>query len=196
MFKKIKTKYLNKLVKQHQENLSFLSEKSVKLILQRDYGIKAKQNKSDINTYYNYFIKNYIKILEYLKNDYKQKYVYDNYDKKEGKSFIKDELKAIKDNYKDLSKYNLRITRNNGLRIFPLQYVIEKWKVLNDTFIEYPKLLYNFECIIDNIEYKEINIKQEYNKLLESKHLIENFDIITKSIKNDRRTDQPLYTKQ
>jgi len=196
MFKKIKTKYLNKLVKQHQENLSFLSEKSVKLILQRDYGIKAKQNKSDINTYYNYFIKNYIKILEYLKNDYKQKYVYDDYDKKEGKSFIKDELKAIKDNYKDLSKYNLRITRNNGLRIFPLQYVIEKWKVLNDTFIEYPKLLYNFECIIDNIEYKEINIKQEYNKLLESKHLIENFDIITKSIKNDRRTDQPLYTKQ
>jgi len=180
MLNKIKSKINKKLAKEKEFVIDTLSKKSVKMILLGDYVNKRNKYKNEINDYFKYFLDNYIIVCKYLKKDFKRKKIYDG-----------DDLdQEIEDMERVQRNYSRGIFKNNKFfkKINPIvfQNDLDKWKILNDLFIYYPKILSQLKHhVFDTDTYKEISFSKEYEKLEEAKFLKEDFSAMIKQILKD-----------
>jgi len=180
MLKKLK----GKVSKELRDNLSFVSDSTVKFIIKKDLMSRGVKYQLDIDRHFRYFVTNYLQVLKYLKRDFKQKYI----NEKDGKVNINDEINLISKVYDKLAKKKYskisRVTKYSPTR---LNNTMEKWKVLNDAFEEYPKLLKHFDTFLTAGIHKNINIEQEYGLLENCDYLKENFDILIKKVAEDKK---------
>ena len=185
MFNKLKTKF-NKEV---NDTLSYVSEGSVKLIMQREIYQKSNKHTEEINTYFDYFFNNYLKVLEYLKNDFGVKNITQK--DKDGKKDTEDIDLQITTLIKIMKFFNKGLFKNRSMfrnKINPYMFYnkVDKWKKLNDVMFYYPQLLKLLKSKCDNNIYKEIDINEELELLKECEYLEEDFDFIIKKINQDK----------
>jgi len=179
MLKDFKDKALKKIRKEYDETVGAVSEGTVKLILQKDLGGFASKYKKDIHKYYNYFMHNYIKILKYMKKDFKLKNA-------NGVKISK-EIEDCEDHYKKYGgKKNVfqRIGAVGGVK--PMMFLLEKLRTINIIFDEYPPLLKEFKVLIKGNEYKDIDIRYERYEIDNAKFLdTPEIGILTKEVNKD-----------
>ena len=184
-------KQFKKAVKrQYNDNLSYLSEKSVKLVLKKDLVRKAMQNKILIHDYFDYFSGNYLKTLYYLKDDFKEGYIYDvSGEDKEFKDNIESEIEDMEKLVKHLTKgvFKRKKLFRRVLNPLMFQNLVDKWKSLNDLFHCYPILLAQLRFKSNSNLYGDIDIEKELDKVNEAEVLKEDFYPIIKQIKNDKK---------
>jgi len=138
----------------------------------------SKKHKFDIDTNYKYFMANYILILNYLKNDFKQKKLYDpkgkaiDYEEK-----ISDELQYLKDIKKECEKKSNRFNEYKLLS--------NKLMFLKGIIKDYAIVLHQLQDVSGKPGHKKISIVTELKQLESISHLDIDIESITKSITKD-----------
>jgi hypothetical protein len=131
-----------------------------------------------IELYYKYFMKNYIKILKYLSKDFKQKTLYDvDSNDPDYSCPIKEEIENIKQSKHDCESRKSKFTERKLLS--------NKYLFIKCIISEYPIVLKQLKKVAKSNNYKDIDIKKEYETLGLIQHL--NYDVksITNSISKD-----------
>ena len=195
MFDKLKQQVKSDL----DDVMNYLSQKSVNVIIKKEFYKKASDNKQDINKYFKYFVWNYVEVLKYLRNDFKVETIkftdkrFNIYNKEE----LNDEIESMKKIYKHYVEHKFfQNGFRQGINLIPIQNTIEKWKILNDIFSAYSDIL---ELLIEKCKcdkfYKEINFITEKEAFKSSIHLKEDFSSIIKMIKQDKINKQTQTEK-
>lgn len=162
--------------KKYTKELNHVSEGAVQFALQKDYSMKAWNNRHIIDQNYIYFLTNVLNIYKYLMKDFRIK-KYDGIQ-------IKQEIKDIKDNDKRISTVDGNIIIRKYRKI-NLSTILIKWQTLSIILKEYPQLINFFKKICGENEYKSINFEYELQKVKELDFLIEDFSILKLKAQND-----------
>jgi len=179
---KITDKIKNKANKIYKDTIDMASTELGQTIIKKDFSTRALGNNIEINKYFNYFSKNYLIVLGYLQDDFKQKVEYSG-------ANIKSEIKIIKKTIKTYNREGFR--RFNAVKVVDalrLKKLMNRWKLLNDFLEEYPKLLdFFFNTIVDGYSpaYKGINSVIEKDQLADAEYLKEDFSFFIKEMKKN-----------
>ena len=173
-----------KVVKEYTDTVSTLSEITVKNIIKRQLGKKAKSNANQIHEDFEYFYNGYINCIKTLKNDYNLKKI--KYP--DGVTKIQEEITDMKSVYKTLSKKRILARGRLKNSILNLQNLIEKWRVVNLYYIYYPIALDKLVEVSGKKKHDGLDVEFEKEYIKGSKKVLEeDFTMVLKQIKEDKR---------
>ena len=175
-------KLKDKIKSEFSDQIAFISEQHVKLSVKRDIAKRAIKNRKDIYFYFDYFMCNYIQILEYLKDDFHISYIDSSEIIEDEENIdVNEEIDILKSTYNRLLKHKFLGNKYSiKINLLPTKTLITKWKIINDILKEYPKLLRYFKSVCGCDVYKNIDIKKEFRLLADAHYLKEDFNYIVK----------------
>lgn len=181
MLKKLKSK----LKTFHEENISILARHVTKSGMRKMLVQDVMSKHDDINKYFDQFSGNYVKILEYLRDDFKNKKITSvNLEGKKETDIIDDEIedykyaisrrinKTLLSKFRKFKKFNKYDIANN----------LTKWYFLRLQLHYYPQALTKLENLAKTKVYKDIDFEKENDDVKFADYLKQDFSLFTKKI--------------
>jgi hypothetical protein len=175
---KIKQKLINKISKFSDDFSKDTAEVCVNIALERDLYTKTKQYKDVVRDLYPQYLENYVKVCNYLHNDFNIHFANFNGDKTDiSKELqLKDQVEKIlneKPEKKMVNKLRIFIRKTKDIFEYTKQY--KRWWILSTILKNYGDALDLLKSNTDELVYKDINIYNEIENLKHDKYLIDEF---------------------